>query len=113
MQGKMCKIFPNHVPAEKRIDDDRETENHMCSINSVCSMFIHFLDEGVSLMQIECWHGTLIKYSFQTPGYLQLYQEMASFALEPATALLDCLLEGRGVSVEADDLRYNCVTHPT
>jgi hypothetical protein len=39
---------------------------------------------------------------------LKLYETLSDLSFPPARALLKCLMEGRGLSLEADHLRYAC-----
>jgi len=111
--NRVCQHFPDRVPANKI--DGKRTVKKICCMNSACAVYISFLNENVSKRGKMNWNRTLrtlFKNLFQDGSYLRLYKELASHSVAPATQLLECLLEGRGVSRQADDLRYLCAQNP-
>ena len=106
MDNRECHHFPNRVPANKT--PGKRTIKNTCSMDSACAVYISLLHENVRTRGEMNWNRTLLKTFFQDESYLRLYKELASHSLHPAKDILECLLEGRGVSRQADDLRYDC-----
>jgi hypothetical protein len=108
-----CKQFPHKVPAVEVTDGGEVLNPHVCSMNATLSMFNNLLDDKVilNIPQLNESKNIMLIFSLQTDNSLKLFEQLLELAYQPAIDLLHCLLEGRGVSLQAELLRYECAKH--
>jgi hypothetical protein len=108
-----CEQFPHKVPAVEVEDKEKILREHVCSMNAVSAMYNNLATDDVISHTPHLNESEIIMLllTFQSDSSLKLFEQLLELAYQPAIDLLHCLLEGRGVSLQAELLRYECAKH--